>query len=70
MATLAQLEAQLEKINLAIDAVESGGQDYKINDGLIETWVRRGDLGVLYQERVRLEKRISRISDSGGFIAI
>lgn len=70
MATLAQLETRLANVQAAIAAVQSGGQDYKINDGLIETWVRRGDLRALYEEEARLEKRISRLSDSGGFIVI
>lgn len=70
MATLAQLETRLANVQAAIAAVQTGGQDYKINDGLIETWVRRGDLRALYEEESRLEKRISRLSDPGGFIVI
>ena len=70
MATLAELEARKTKIETAIDKVLEGGQEYKVNDGLIDTWIRRGDLDALYRELARLEKRIARLSDTGGFIGI
>jgi hypothetical protein len=70
MATVAELQTRLANVQLAIDAVQTGGQEYKIADGLIDTWMRRGDLDALYREQMRLEKRIARISDTGGFIAI
>lgn len=70
MATLAELEARKAKIETAIDAVLSGGQEYKVNDGLIDNWIRRGDLDILYRELAKIEKRIARLSDSGGFIGI
>lgn len=70
MATLAELEARKAKIETAIDAVLNGGQEYKVNDGLIDNWIRRGDLDTLYRELAKIEKRIARLSDSGGFIGI
>lgn len=70
MATLAELEARKAKIETAIDAVLNGGQEYKVNDGLIDNWIRRGDLDILYRELAKIEKRIARLSDSGGFIGI
>jgi len=70
MAKVAELQTRLANVQLAIDAVLNGGQEYKIADGLIDTWMRRGDLDALYREQMRLEKRIARISDPGGFIAI
>jgi len=70
VATLAELTTRLTNIQLAITAVQSGGQEYKINDQLIETWMRRGDLRALFEEQARLEKRISIISGSGGVIVV
>lgn len=70
MATVAELEAKKTKVETAIDKVLEGGQEYKVNDGLIDTWIRRGDLDALYRELARLEKRIARLSDTGGFIGI
>lgn len=70
MATLAELQSRLADVQAAISTIQTGGQEYKINDQLIETWMKRGDLKTLYEEQQRLEKRISRLSGSGGFIAI
>lgn len=70
MATLAELQTRLANVQLAIDAVLNGGQEYKIADGLIDQWMRRGDIDALFREQLRLEKRIGRLSSSGGFIAI
>ena len=70
MATKAQLETRLANVQLAITAVETGGQYYKINDGLIDTWVQRADLEALYKEQMRIEARLSRLSGRGGFVAI
>lgn len=66
MATLSELQTRLTNIQTAIDAVLNGGQDYKVADGLIDTWVRRADIDALYREQLRLEKRISIKSRSGG----
>lgn len=71
MATLAELQARKTKLETAIDAVLDGGQEYKINDGMIDTWVRRGDLETLYKELEKVERRINIINNSGsGFVGI
>lgn len=56
---------RLEKINIAIDDVESGGQEIRYNGQL----VRRGDLGVLYAERRRLqdEARVEQKGNNDGW---
>ena len=70
MATIAQLQTRQQQIETAIEAILNGGQEYKINDGLIDNWMRRGDLDTLYRELAKIEKRIARLEDSGGFIGI
>lgn len=70
MATIAELQTRKTQIETAIDAVLNGGQEYKINDGMIDNWVRRGDLKTLYDELNKIEKRIDRLNNPGGFVAI
>ena len=71
MATLAELQERKTKLETAIDAVLIGGQEYKINDGMIDTWVRRGDLETLYKELEKVERRINIVNNCGsGFVGI
>jgi len=71
MATLSELQTKKANIEKAIDAVLNGGQEYKINDGLIDNWVKRGDLATLYKELDKVERRIETISSStGGFVGV
>jgi hypothetical protein len=70
MATLSELQTKKANIEKAIDAVLNGGQEYKINDGLIDNWVKRGDLATLYKELDKVERRIETISSTGGFVGV
>lgn len=52
-------QEQLNQINAAIAAIESGAQEYRIGNRQL----RRPDLSVLYQERRRLEQQLNNESD-------
>lgn len=58
MMTVDEYRAQLDSVNAAISAIESGAQEYKIGTRS----VRRADLSTLYSERHRLESIIERAS--------
>lgn len=50
------LGAQLDQLQKAIDAIETGAQEYRIADRL----VRRADINVLYKERKDLRDQIAK----------
>jgi hypothetical protein len=52
-------QQQLDQLNAAIQAIETGSQEYRTAGGRT---VRRGDLAVMYRERQRLEAKLA--SDS------
>lgn len=58
MTRLERYECQLESINQAILAIETGAQEYRIGNRL----ARRGDLATLYKERTALENKIDRLA--------
>ena len=66
MATLAELQSQLTEVNTAITAVLTGAQEYRFNDGQIESWVKRGDLKELRFMKNDLETQINDLVDDGG----
>lgn len=66
MATLAELQSQLAEVNSAISAVLTGAQEYRFNDGQIESWVKRGDLKELRAFKNDLENQINDLTDDGG----
>lgn len=55
---------QLDQINQAIAAIESGAQEYSIGSRRL----RRPDLSILYQERRRLERQL--YEENGGHISV
>ena len=59
------LQEQLAQINLAIQKIENGAQEYRIGSRLI----RRGDLATLYRERRQLQQEIAMAESSGGMYA-
>ncbi len=59
------LQEQLDQINAAVQAIESGAQEYRIDERL----VRRGDLATLYAERRRLAQEQAAYETNGGFYA-
>jgi hypothetical protein len=67
MATLAELQTQLAEVNTAISAVLTGGQEYRFNDGQIESMVKRGDLFQLRQLKKDIEFQIEEQTETGGF---
>jgi len=65
--TLEELKARLQKIDNAIDAILTGGQEYRFNDGQLDTLVKRGDLETLNQMRNQTQEAINSIENGGGF---
>lgn len=65
--TIEELQAQLDKVNLAIDAILTGGQEYRFNDGQLDTLVKRGDLETLNNMKQQLEQQINDLNNPGGF---
>lgn len=59
------IQEQLDQINAAVQAIESGAQEYRIGNRLL----RRGDLSTLYAERRRLAQEQAAYESSGGFYA-
>jgi len=53
------IQEQLEQLNTAIKAIETGAQEYRIGNRQL----RRADLSVLYAERRRLESIMAQESD-------
>lgn len=51
------IQEQLDDVDAAIAKIENGAQEYRMSDG---RGMSRGDLGSLYAERQRLEKKLSR----------
>lgn len=62
---IAKLKQQLAEVEKAIQAIYEGAQEYRIGSRMI----RRADLGLLYQERDRLEREI-RILEQGGIFKL
>lgn len=60
---LDQLNVELSQVRAAIAAILGGAQEYRIGSKS----VRRPDLGLLYEERTRLEKEIAEIEVGGMF---
>ena len=57
-------QEQLKQLNAAIQAIETGAQEYRIGSRL----VRRPDIGLLYRERRRLEDEM--FAESGDYITV
>jgi hypothetical protein len=66
MPTLAELQAQLTELNNAISAILQGGQEYRFNEGQIESLVKRGDLSTLYKMKKETLIAIEDLTDEGG----
>lgn len=60
-----ELRAQLAQINVAIEKIENGAQEYGIGNRKL----RRGDLSALYKERRQLKTEIAYHENSGGVYA-
>lgn len=58
-----KLKQQLAEVEKAIQAIYEGAQEYRIGSRMI----RRADLGMLYQERDRLEREIQVLEQGGIF---
>ncbi|MGG4096196.1 hypothetical protein [Paenibacillus lautus] len=63
---LEQLNMELTEVRAAISAVLRGAQEYRIGSKSF----RRADLGLLYEERTRLEREIADIENGGMFRAV
>jgi len=59
-------EEQLIQLNAAISAIETGAQEYWIGSRRL----RRPDLSVLYQERIRLQQQLIQQSAGDTFVAV
>lgn len=55
-------EKELDSIRSAIEAIQSGGQEYRIGNRML----RRADLHVLYKEKRQLEYELSVIKQQAG----
>ena len=55
-------EKQLERVENAIAAIESGAQSYFIEENGMRRELRRGDLETLYQREKTLILRLKRLS--------
>ncbi|MCX7779619.1 MAG: hypothetical protein N2491_01735 [Negativicutes bacterium] len=60
------LQEQMDQINLAIQKIENGAQEYRIGNRLI----RRGDLATLYRERRQLQQEIAAAENSDGIYTV
>ncbi|MEC0171158.1 peptidylprolyl isomerase [Paenibacillus graminis] len=60
------LREQLAEVIKAISAILGGAQEYRIGTRSI----KRPDLGLLYEERSRLEREIRAIEDGGGIFRL
>lgn len=67
MATLAELQVRKTNIENAINAILTGGQEYRFNDGQIETLVKKADLATLQRMLTKTENEIENLTESGGF---
>jgi hypothetical protein len=59
------VQDQLDQINIAIEKIENGAQEYRIGNKLL----RRGDLATLYSERRKLQQEKA-MAESGGLYAV
>ncbi len=64
------LEQQLESVQKAITAIESGGQEVDIEVNQNRRRVRRGDLRELYRREYQLKMAIMRQNGGGAFYGI
>lgn len=55
-------EKELDSIRSAIEAIQSGGQEYRIGNRML----RRADLQVLYKEKRQLEYELNVIKQQAG----
>jgi len=69
MSDVQTLQIQLDQVNQAITVILTGGQEYRFNDGQIESMVRRGDLRQLNLMKKELELEIEGLTSPGGFNA-
>lgn len=58
-------QEQLDQLNAAVTAIESGAQEYWIGSRRL----RRPDLSVLYQERTRLQQQVAQQASGDTFVA-
>lgn len=63
---LLQLRSDLELVRKAILAIQNGAQEYRIGSRSI----KRAELGLLYQERSRLEQEIDAMENGGGIFRL
>ena len=61
-----ELKQQLAQINLAIEKIETGAQEYNVGSRSL----KRGDLSALYSERRRLKQEIASLESNGGMYAV
>ena len=66
MPTLAELQATLLEINKAITVILTGSQEYRFNDGQIESLAKRADLATLYRMKKETLLAIEDATDEGG----
>lgn len=59
---LDEYRAQMISINSAIQAIESGAQEYRIGNRSL----KRADLSALYRERRKIQDDIARLEGGGG----
>jgi hypothetical protein len=59
---LLELQLELAEVKKAIKVILGGAQEYRIGSRT----VKKPDLGLLYEERTRLEREIQSIVDGGG----
>jgi hypothetical protein len=59
-------QEQLDQINAAITAIESGAQSYQIGNRQLT----RANIYHLYRERERLEKKLAREQHDGTYVAV
>lgn len=55
---------QLDRVQTAISAIESGSQEYSVGAGVSRT-VKRGDLEALYKRETYLRRMVDRESGGG-----
>ncbi|MDM5278811.1 hypothetical protein QUF95_15540 [Paenibacillus silvae] len=59
---LRELQKELDEVKEAIRTILGGAQEYRIGSRT----VKKPDLGLLYEERTRLEREIQAIIEGGG----
>ena len=64
VATLAELEAELAKVNASVSAAYTGAE-YEIHDGQVSRKLKRQSLDLLLRRKAELELCISRTNGTG-----